>query len=244
MLEMLRLSIQTMDRYHGSYSLFLMALGYIALSGREREQRFWIGYVALALGIFFNPVCTKIIVEYCIEAEVYWRYIWVIPIGLLVSYSGARVVEQICGRKRKGIAIAFILGAILLGGDFMYNSENFQPAENRCKIPQEAIEVSNIISQAGIQEPVALPEGLRYYIRQYNASIRVVYSRMTYHTDEDALISELEKEAPDAAVIHGFLEGKGCRCIVINKNPDLAAGMGTFGYQVIGDTDRYMVLRK
>lgn len=88
MLEMLRVSLHTIDIYNGSYVLFLPALLYILFSKKEKEQRFLAIYVVLALCIFFHPICTKIIVTYCIEQEVYWRYLWIIPIGILISYAG------------------------------------------------------------------------------------------------------------------------------------------------------------
>lgn len=244
MMEMLRLSIQTVDRYNGSYALFLLALAYITVSRQEKEKRFWCGYIAIALGIFFNPICTKIIVEYCIEDDVYWRYLWIIPIGILISYTAVRVVELSPERGKKITVTLFFLGAIITSGKNIYNANNFQKAENLYKLPQEAVDVSSVIRQAGIQGPIALPEGLRYYVRQYDAGIKVVYSRMVYHTDELTLIEELEKEQPDAMVINNILTTKGCRCIVINANQSLAVEMEHLGYQMIGSTNHYMILQK
>lgn len=244
MLEMLRVSLHTIDIYNGSYVLFLLALLYILFSKKEKEQRFLAIYVVLALCIFFHPICTKIIVTYCIEQEVYWRYLWIIPIGILISYAGARMIEQLDGIAKKYIILLISIGAIVISGKSMYHSANFQLAENFFKLPQEAIEICTVIRQVDIQGVVALPEGLRYYIRQYDAGIEVLYSRLVYHTDELILINELEKEQPDIEVINSILEGKGCRCVVLNRNPNVLGEMEALGYQEVGATENYLVLYK
>ena len=245
MLNVIKISIHTLKLYNGSYVLFLLAYLYMIIVNYHEKKKFngIIFYVGLVLLIFFNPITAKVI-TICIGEGVYWRYLWILPMGIYISYAGTHLILHLEKNSEKTIICLLVLASIMLSGENMYNSDNFEEAENVYKIPQEVVEVCQILNENEIQDKVALPEGLRYYVRQYDAGINVLYTRMINHTNEGQLLRELEAESPNAETIDSILNETLCRCVVINKDEDLLTSLALYGYEEVGHTENYSILYK
>lgn len=242
--DMFYLSYVTLINYRGEYLLFFASLTYIFMHKEEKEKRFWGYFTLVALFIFFNPICAKIITKYCIEETVYWRYLWILPISLLIAYVGTKLIEKEQGKIAKGILLGLCTIVIIASGHNMFNGGNFTRAENIYKIPQDVVDICNVINQKQIEDKIALPEGLRYYVRQYDAGINVLYTRMIYHTSQSKLIKELEKPKPNAKAIDGLLNEEDCRYVIINTNEQLVNELGEYSFDEIGRTENYIIMQK
>ena len=63
--------------------LFLPALAYILFARCDKRlKRFLAAYTVLFLFLYFCPVTAKIIMDYCIGEEVYWRMLWLLRFRL------------------------------------------------------------------------------------------------------------------------------------------------------------------
>lgn len=242
-IEMIKLSSNTLGIYNGNLILFLCALLYLCLK-KEKSMYIWIGYIILAFLVFFNPICTKIMVEYCIEIETYWRYLWIVPYGMIIAYVATDIISE-NKMKNKGIVVFALTLLIVILGKNIYNSSNFEKADNWYKIPQEVVDICDILRESNYEGKVALPESLRYYVRQYDANISVLYTRMLYHTCEFTLLEELEKkEQMDAEVVDEILQSENCNCVIIYNSKQGFESMTRLGYEQIGWNDQYIIMYK
>ena len=139
--------------------------------------------VAAVAFIIFCPVSAWIIMEYCIESDVYRRLLWMIPIPLLIGYAGTRFVfqeEKKAARWSLGIAITVIL---MVCGISLYTPQNFQKASNPYKLWDGIPQVCDVIladANPKEGEKIGVIGGVDSFIvqaRQYSGVFRMPYGR-------------------------------------------------------------------
>lgn len=165
------------------FALFVAAILYLIAvkkAGEDKPRTILGGYSILFAVLYLCPVTAYIIMNYCIGETVYWRMFWLLPLIIVIAYV---FVDWLFQTKSKGQFGFFFLAAtvvIVLLGEPVYTKENFYPAENEYKIPQNAIEICTIIENdyKGEGKPkVTVPNELLCYIRQYDAGIKMPYGR-------------------------------------------------------------------
>lgn len=186
--EILRTAWETYAQYNGMamhMGLFLTALLFLHVFHKTDTERanayFLSGYTGVFFLIFFCPLTAKIIMDYCIGADVYWRMFWILPIPVVIAYAFAASLRETVRWKRAALITGMAL-VIMVTGSAVYTSENFTKPQNIYKLPQEAVDVCQIIREDarenGIEEKKAIVVNeLLSYIRQYDGSIQMPYGR-------------------------------------------------------------------
>ena len=78
-------------------TLFLVSLLYLWVTEKEKHIKQVLIYVsALALVVFFCPLFTWIVIKFA-DDEIYYRVLWLLPIGITVSYAMVRFMRTIDG---------------------------------------------------------------------------------------------------------------------------------------------------
>lgn len=154
--------------------LFFVVLIYIALEDENRSNRTVLlyGTVILMLIIFF-PGTYYIYTKY-VDAGTYWRFFWLIPMGIGLAYAGAKLTEK--HALAGGLMVMVVL---MLGGSFIYNSRvSFRIAENLYQLPGEVIDIADYLESRELEEiRCAVSPELLTYIRQYDVNIIMPYGR-------------------------------------------------------------------
>lgn len=166
------------------FALFFAAVLYLAAvreKGEEKPGRFIVGYSIVFTILYLCPVTAYIIMEYCIGELVYWRMFWLLPIIITIAYVFVKWLFQTKGKGQFALFLILAVAVIGITGAPVYTQENFYPAENEYKIPQNAIDICEFINQdrgenGGVAK-VTVPNELLCYIRQYDASIKMPYGR-------------------------------------------------------------------
>ena len=55
--------------------------------------------------LYFCPVTAKIIMKYCVEEQVYWRMLWLLPIPLVLAYAGVQLIQKFSKKDGKGRSV-------------------------------------------------------------------------------------------------------------------------------------------
>lgn len=154
--------------------LFFVALIYVALKEQSRSNRTILLYgTVILMAVIFCPLTYYIYYSY-VDATTYWRFFWLVPIGVGLAYVGTQIADR---HRITGMLMATVV--LILGGTFVYTSrEDFRLAENPYQIPDAVIEMSDYMEAKGLDEiRVAVTPELLTYIRQYDVNLTMPYGR-------------------------------------------------------------------
>lgn len=162
---------------------FFIGLIWVTLRKREREARiFWLYVIVLGLTIY-NPLVIHFVVPKFMDAELYYRFFWVLPVAVGTAYLFTCLVAECPKNWLKGLAAAGLLALIVatssVNGNVVYN---VRLPENLYKVPDQVLYACDIIHRDydGEGEPRAVfTDEYEIYVRQYDPSIRLTIDRNT-----------------------------------------------------------------
>lgn len=225
--------------------LLLCAIAISLFKRKVKKYNFLGWYTVIYSILVFNPISALVLSKLGLEG-VYWRVLWMLPTGCMIAYTLTWLVS--IGNKRviRGILVAVSGVAIVLCGKLIYNSENFQIAENPYKIPQEAIEVSKCIEPGNA---VIAPIDVLIWLRTYNADIYMPIGRQAYsfegNPDKTNLIRSLSDPAvTDVEYIAANAMNYGCKYIVIVNNRQMEGNWEDYGYYLTDQIENYLIYRR
>ena len=142
--------------------LYLLALIYLWLSEKNSVTRSIFVYGSSALQILF--FCPLFYYGYqLLDKGTYYRILWLLPMTITIAYVGCIILS-------KYPALSVVLGVLLIAfcGKFIYNNEYISKAENAYHIPQEVVEICEMIMPKENEERVTgvFPDELIHFIRQ------------------------------------------------------------------------------
>jgi len=153
--------------------LFIIALIYLWFTEEDKRIRALLIYTPTVIQIlFFTPIFYMIYNR--LDDGTYYRILWLLPMTVVIAYAGCKVIGI---HTRVGLAL---LSAILvMSGTYVYKSVYMTRAENVYHIPQEVVEVCEIIKPEEGKERVwaVVPLDLIHYVRQYTTRIQLAYGR-------------------------------------------------------------------
>lgn len=247
--------------YKGPYSMYLaicmLSMLYIFLTEEDKKiKTFLIGYSLVA---FFLVICNPIVVNVLkkvLTIYTYWRIYWIFPIGFIIAFAAVKLIFSISDKKKRIVTIFSIIITIMASGNcafkyfkvsevkkFDYLNYNFAKVNNLYKIPDEALEVSIIISEHNLQnKKVMAPEELVPYIRQYDAKVKLVYGRDPWGYSENWRLDMLNK-GKITQLIPG-IDMLDCNYIVFRKETKFDDDISKYGYELLGETEKYDIYVK
>ena len=153
--------------------LFIIALIYLWFTEEDKRIRALLIYTPTAIQIlFFVPIFYMIYNR--LDDGTYYRILWLLPMTVVIAYAGCKVIGI---HTRVGLAL---LSAILvMSGTYVYKSVYMTKAENEYHIPQEIVDVCEIIKPEEGKERVwaVVPLDMIHYVRQYTTRIQLAYGR-------------------------------------------------------------------
>ena len=161
--------------------LYAAALVYICLRGSRREKEIFIpGSVFLILTVY-NPVAPVILDKFFDVNNEYYRFFWLLPVIVLVPYLFTKLIFTAAKRTDRVIISLLILCICVVSGKFVY-SDGIKLATNIYKMPDELIEISEIIHEDSTANyPKAFLEyEYNMQMRQYDPKILLTIDREDY----------------------------------------------------------------
>lgn len=179
--EVLRTTLTIYKNYGGSSMMMMLVIGavvYLWITEEKKEISQLFVYLTAGLAaLFFFPPFSYAAMHFFLDSGVYYRLLWLIPMGMIVSYAAAKAIGQIEIRRKR--IVTGILFALLLmqGGSLIYTNPMVTKAENPYHLPRSVISVADAIHVDGRDVKAAVPAEMLQFIRQYDASIHLAYGR-------------------------------------------------------------------
>lgn len=159
--------------------LYAAALVYICIRGSKREKELFIPCSVFLILTVYNPIAPVILDKFFDVNNEYYRFFWVLPVIVLIPYLFTKLIFS----AKKGtdrIIITLIIACIcLVSGKFVY-SDGLKIAKNCYKMPEELIEISEIIHE---DSQVAYPKAFLEY--EYNMQMRQYDPKMLLAIDRE-----------------------------------------------------------
>ena len=240
-------TIEIFKEYNGTgyyCILFIIALIYLWFTEEDKRIRVLLVYTpALIQILFFIPYFYMLYNR--LDEGTYYRILWLLPMTAVIAYAGCRVM----GVHTK-IGLALLSCILLIGGTYVYSSPYMSKAENEYHLPQEAIEICDMIKPDEGRERVwaAFPTDLVHYVRQYTTTIQMPFGRNsmveTWLKDDNAMYDLYIQPEMDLGELSELAEEYYCNYIILEKDHVLTGGKPE-DYDIIkiGETENYDVYR-
>ena len=145
--------------------LFLVALIFLWITERDKRIKTVLVYFVTAITVVFCcPLYAWIGMK--VDAEIYYRVFWSIPIGILVCYSAVRAVSHFKKRISRVLVCILTVLVICMNGKFYFTNTLHFKAVNAYHMPQVVIDVADALQTEKYKPSAAIPAELVPFIRQ------------------------------------------------------------------------------
>ena len=157
-------------------ALFLASVFYLLFGEKVKARKLVLGVLPLALVALFScPVFAWLVYRY-LDEEIYYRFLWLLPVTLVIAYAGVKLVLRQNGLRRFITALA-VCGVIMVCGDCVYDNAYFSVAENPYHVPQVVADICDEIRVPGREVRAVFPAQMVQYVRQYSPYVCMPHGR-------------------------------------------------------------------
>lgn len=229
------------SRYSGSgyyFVVFFISLMYIFILEKDKNKRAFLFYFScLVFGIVLNPIFNKLVDNF-LNANVYQRLFWMIPMGIVIAYVGTDLVKRIEKKSQKIVVFIMLILVIIFSGKIMYTKDNYSKTNNLFKFPNEVSEIIDVMSSIQLENKKAMVStDVVAYVRQKDASIKTAYPRRPYGYDDYDIVKYYN--SGDVKNLTELCKEKNVNMIVYDKGITLSISPSYFGYEHYTQTEKY-----
>ncbi len=223
--------------------LFAAAWLYLLFTEKNKSRRIvFVLAPLLIILLFLFPISRKLFVAAGLDGDTYYRILWTIPAGLVTVYGACCFFYR---HKRIGLVIMTVL--IVLCGSLVYKSPYISKAENLYHIPETVVKICDLIEPESDDDyvMVVVPEELVYFVRQYDARIRMPYGRemvasqWMYYNKVHAVMEETEEI--DMEELISVCREEYCQYIVLSPTRKVDGDPEKLGLLFLAEIDGYRV---
>lgn len=242
------------DLYNGTGAHLALFLGclFLLIFCKTKSNRkiavFWAGYSIVLLVIFICPLTAKIIMDYCVGPEVYWRMLWIFPIGIVLAYVGTEIIARQKHIVMKVMALLAAVAIIVVTGSNIMTGMKLADSWNNTKLKPEVLSVCEALEEDAQQRDeeeitVIVPNELLCYIRQYDAAIKMPYGRDALRGNcWNPICDVMQQAEPDCALLAQLAREYGCNYLVYHAfNDNVRMNLEAEGYEAVRTADQYII---
>lgn len=228
----------------GCYTiLFVLSLIYLGFTEEDKRVKTIFVYIpAIMLLLFFVPVFYMLYNR--LDEGTYYRILWLMPMTVVIAYAGCKAIGH-------HIKLGVIIGCIVLAisGTYVYNSQYITKAENPYHLPQETIEICEMIRPAEGEERVwaLFPAEQVHFVRQYTTTIQMPFGRDNLVESWDRIIHPLytllQQDVIPVDELSKLSIESYCNYIILLKTMEVEGDLEEYGIELIGETENYLVYR-
>lgn len=223
--------------------IYLFVLLYLWLTEKDKRKRAIFVYApTLLLLMFFCPLFRKIFVRLLEDSETYYRLLWLLQMSIVSAYG----LIKLCGRHRR-IGLGIICVAIIACGNYVYDSEHITKAQNAYHLPQEAIDIVDLIEPEEGRITALVPADLIYYVRQYSTNIELPYgremliARWDYH---HAMYEAMEKaDVIETETFAELARQYPCAYVILKEDRETDKPLTECGYALYDQVGDYLIYK-
>lgn len=244
---------QAASMYWGNWRIFLLfAAALLLLLGWKKLGEYRKGLLVLLAALLimaFNPFA-KYFWSKVMQGHLYWRMFWILPVVPVMAFVMTGLLQRKAAWKKLLLGI-LVVAAIAACGENVYTNGNFTKAENRFKLPQEAVMAADYMLTEDGETKAIVPEALFCYIRQYSSKISLLYGRdilgftspvknKQYHK----VYEEMESDAPNVRTVMRAAKKYGCQYVVFDSSKILRGDPENYGYSLSAQIGRFLLYRR
>ncbi len=223
--------------------IYIFVLLYLWLTEKDKRRRAIFVYApTILLVLFFCPLFRKVFVRILEDSETYYRLLWLLQMSIVSAYG----MIKLCGRHRR-IGLVVMCVAIAACGNYVYDSEHITKAENAYHLPQDAIDIVDLIEPEEGRITVLVPADLIYYVRQYSTNIELPYgremliARWDYH---HAMYEAMEKaEVIETEEFARLAREYPCAYVILKEDRETDKPLTECGFALYDQVGGYLIYK-
>ena len=230
MMDVINTTLTIYKNYSGSSMMMLFvaaAVVYLWILEEHKEIRLLFSYLAaFVAALFFFPLFSYAAIHFFLDAQVYYRLLWLIPMGVIVSYAIVKAISQIEVRKKR-VVVGIIMALFLMqSGSLVYQNAMVTKAENLYHLPQSVIDVADVLHVEGRDVKAVVPGEMLQFIRQYDASIHLAYGReaLVEGWSNNPLYEVMEAKPVRSFLVTDYAKQQGVEYIVLRTGTPIVGG--------------------
>ena len=234
--------------YSGNCSLtllFVASLIYLWITEKNKGRKAILVYVSVAiLALFLFPVLSYFVVTIMNEEEIYYRILWALPMGIVISYAAVQFLSAIKKKWLQAVLLFMLAVYIMVGGHLVYKSPQFSKAENWYQVPDSVVSICDAIVIPGREIKAAFPPELVQYVRQYSPYVVMPYgydSLVERWWLDNEFEEEMSKDISNAERLTTLARQNNCHYMIINQNHMLDGKMEDGEFTLVLQTCGYDV---
>lgn len=234
--------------WNGSKMQWLYLSGFLIICWRGRKKRnvrFLIKYTLIGYIIIWNPIFYYFAFVFLKNASTGVRLIYTMFPEVYMALAMTFLTYAF--RDRKGSIIAGGIGGlyILLTGTIYPKVGHPMLAENTYKLPNEAIQVCQILNEDSEEPPLVMADGgLVLYLRQYSGRVKMMYGRFGYIYNGEQIFELINEQRITKEEIWTLLEENNCDYVVWKNNDADVEAFIQLGGELVDKTQNYAIIKK
>ena len=243
-------AIEIFQDYAGTGLIMLwyfLALIWLFLKEERKDRRAMFLYVpAIILALFFCPLFSTLFSRF-VEIKIYFRLLWLLPVTGTLSYTIVQMASKLQKKKTKIFCcIAVVL--VVFSGTLVYFNPSFSKAENIHHVPEDVVQICDMIVLEGREVKAAFPQELVCYVRQYSAGVCMPYGRELFLGGEDKrfndLYLQLQKRVIDMGEVAYWAKKDSCHYIILApQGHEMKGCPEDYDYELYGQVGNYLIYR-
>ncbi len=231
--------------------LLIASALYIAIAEKDLKKRIVLGILPLVIMAGFLLPITKILYVAAFDegSDTYYRLMWLVPMYAVIGYALCKLIFSFAKELYQRLALVAALIIVVLSGSLVYLNQYMSVAENPYHIPQNVIDICDVIAPADGEPRVraAFPSELVHFVRQYDTDIIMPYGREMVVTQWDyynVVYEVMEKpEIIDAEALLEATRLTGCSYIVLSENRKIDKNLISLGLVLVDTVDGYRIYK-
>ncbi len=245
--EIIRTTLTIYQDYGGDSTMTVIvaaAILYLWVTEEKKEiKMLFVHLTAGILALFFFPLFAYAAMHFFLDSQVYYRLLWLVPMGMTVSYALARAVSKI-ETRRKRIVISTVFALLLMqSGSLVYRNPMVTKAENLYHLPQSVIAAADVMHVEGRDVKAVVPGEMLQFIRQYDASIQLAYGRdaLVDGWSNNPLYEAMEANPVRSYAITDYAKQQGVEYIVLRAGTPIAGSkpIGKYEFSYLTTIENY-----
>lgn len=223
--------------------LFIAALLYLWFTEEDKNIKILLVVVPCVIQIlFFIPQFYFIYNK--LDEGTYYRILWILPMTLVIAYTASRAVTT---HLRLGTAMVALI--LALSGTYVYAGFTMSPAENVYHLPDEVVELCDMIKPKEGKERVwaAFPPILVHYVRQYTTTIQLPFGRESmvdsWVRPKNSFFDLYMNMQMPASDISKYATDYYCNYVILEKDKEILGDLQKFNMKFVGETENFIVYR-
>lgn len=237
--------LETFQKFMGTGILliwYLAAIVFLLLKEKRKPVRVMFVYVpVILLVVFLNPLFA-LLFEKALGMEIYFRNIWLLPMTVTLAYSVVLGCLEFSGKRRILFASVTVV-LVMVSGNLVYTNPLFSKAENVHHVPQEVVEICDMIQVEGREVKAVFPAEFLLYVRQYSPVVCMPYGRDAVQGYFKELYALMNREEIDVEKMAELSKRDLCHYVIFSKEKTLLGNPADYDYELFGQVGNYLIYK-